>query len=243
MHMLLAVSSLRANNEVACGACGRRLRRPRGCGKRAATMTQLLRVYRTRFPYPRRDPHAGRTRGDGRGCRRSMDDAHVVCRVRVFGASCVRRIERPLSSMRWASWSRRPGMASARAEAGTTRSSWSGVLLSVMIPEADVPPHHYRMQPQHGPRLTRRVVLAMIKRRAVWPPQPLKRSSVFAVPRRARRGRGRMARATALAAIRGGSRRPARRRRRSRRPHRVRRLAEAQHGLTRGIRPSTLTPP
>ena len=38
---------------------------------------------------------------------------HVVSFGRLFGASCVRRIEAPLSSMRCASWSRRSPMASA----------------------------------------------------------------------------------------------------------------------------------
>ena len=49
-----------------------------------------------------------RRRGGGRRW-----DAHVVSVVRAFGARCVRRIERPFSSMRWASWSRRWQMASA----------------------------------------------------------------------------------------------------------------------------------
>ena len=40
-------------------------------------------------------------------------DRHVVSFRRLAGASCVRRIERPLSSMRCASWSRRSQMASA----------------------------------------------------------------------------------------------------------------------------------
>ena len=80
---------------------------------------------------------------------------HVVFGVRVVGASCVRRMERPLSSMRWASWSRRSQMASAwlgspmtvcqsvtgswlamRVEARSARSSMTGGLVETADPRS-----------------------------------------------------------------------------------------------------------
>ena len=73
---------------------------------------------------PWHDPQAARTRCDlpvWRGCEGSGSSrsgsrrsrAHAVSFLRLPGASCVRRIERPFSSMRCASWSRRSQIASA----------------------------------------------------------------------------------------------------------------------------------
>ena len=115
-----------SKDEVACGACGRRLRRPRCCGKRAfcnasVDTERIARVFHS----------TGRIHGplepDGRERRRCRGRERARCSVRCrcgsrahvvsfrprAGASCVRRIERPFMSMRWASWSKRSQMAAA----------------------------------------------------------------------------------------------------------------------------------
>ena len=82
------------------------------------------RAYRARFPQHRQDPQAARTWQGCRSCRRRdrpcpsrcrrcRSRGHVVFFGRLAGASCVRRIEWPLSSMRCASWSKRSQIASA----------------------------------------------------------------------------------------------------------------------------------
>ena len=95
--------------------------RPRRCGKRASTAVHSAASVSCAFSMPparsigrpRRDwRRAGSGLASLRGCRPAWD-AHVVSRVRVFGARCVRRSDRPCNSMRCASWSRRSQMASA----------------------------------------------------------------------------------------------------------------------------------
>ena len=117
-------------DEVACGSCGRRVRRPRWLWGNALSATAQLPPSVSRaFPWHRQDPQAVRARRERRASRGR--DRHVVSFRRLAGASCVRRIERPLSSMRCASWSRRSQMASAWLGSPMTAcqsvtGSWSG---------------------------------------------------------------------------------------------------------------------
>ena len=112
---------------TACGACGRRVRRPQRCGKRAPRCRSPSqscdrvfhaagRIHRpsatirpTRMPQERRS----RRRPTCAPPRRSPWTGHGVAFADVFGAAFVRRIEGPFSSMRCVSWSNRSQIASA----------------------------------------------------------------------------------------------------------------------------------
>ena len=114
---------------TACGACGRRVRRPKRCGKRAPRCRSPSqscdrvfhaagRIHRpsatirpTRMPQERRS----RRRPTCAPPRRSPWTGHGVAFADVFGAAFVRRIEGPFSSMRCVSWSNRSQIASAAA--------------------------------------------------------------------------------------------------------------------------------
>ena len=80
------------------------------CGKRAQATVALCRTHLARFPCPVAIHRPVGAEGLVARAAGLQADAHVDG---VFGASCVRRIERPLSSMRCASRSRRSQMASA----------------------------------------------------------------------------------------------------------------------------------
>ena len=88
-----------------------------GVGKRASTRVQSAASVSCAFSMPpvrsigRPAPVGLAVRGTGSGLavgvQAGVCDAYVVSDVRVFGARCVRRIERRFISMRCASWSRR----------------------------------------------------------------------------------------------------------------------------------------
>ena len=115
---------------LACGTCGRRsVPSKAGWETRldagAVSRQRIVRVFHAAGAIHRPAGPGGtggargrvwpRCRGAGRRW-----DAHVVSDVRVFGARCVRRIERRFISMRCASWSRRSQMASAWLESPMT---------------------------------------------------------------------------------------------------------------------------
>ena len=82
--------------------------RPRTCGKRVSTTMQWLRSVSHAFSI---GPARSTRRSDPTG-RTHVSPARwtMLMSSSAFGLSarpCVRRMERPLSSMRWASWSRR----------------------------------------------------------------------------------------------------------------------------------------
>ena len=62
-------SWIKINNDDACGPCGRRLRRPKRGGKRAASTVTHCRSARARFPCRWRGPQAARL-PDGPECSR-----------------------------------------------------------------------------------------------------------------------------------------------------------------------------